>query len=480
MPDVFQRRVYDSPAVGRMSDLIRTRGAIAANTALQQGDASARMWGSLGQTIAGTMQDLVQAKAVSDENARRQRQEDRIDADRRKEDNLQGVLRMVADLPVEDATKTLRREGYADAADKLEAAHTAKVRDGITLARAQREEALAQIGQALNLVSTVASAPAPDQPQLWQTTAPQIRSLVGEELARSVPDAFDPSFLNTALEWGMTTEQKLERQIRALSGITDPAKVKNAEERLQLWLSTADTPEEWDGALQTAAAVFKVPKDVLVEYGPFTPENVARVQQMAGKKGDTSPGSTEQQHLTRYAKGLGKTVEALTAAEMRAARASWTAAGREPDRPGSPTGASQAQKAAAERWKQGQLATAEARFSDGLITEPQLAQEKARIQASYEEQLGVSPSQRTVPGAQQAGSMGDLVAPPPAAPPTRAPMGAGSATAAPAPSAPPPTAPVPVPPDGVPPALARANPGRYTLEDGSVWLVTPAGVFQVR
>lgn len=154
-----------------------------------------------------------------------------------------------------------------------------------------------------------------------------------------------------------------------------------------------------------------------------------------------------------------------------------------------------AQKNQAERWKQGELSKWEAAFAEGkgtVITPERLEQEKARIQASYLAQIGAPaemPEVPMVPGkpnlagtlfkAHNTGPIPSTLPNPIAAPSQTEPMSGRATMSGPrglpaAPSMPEAPAAVPTPPD-VSSALKGQKPGRYTLDDGTSWVVRADG-----
>lgn len=436
MPSFYERRVYDSPATGRMSDLIRQQGQIRANAALQAGAIQQQAWSDVGRIVGQTMGDLVQARQY-DQQVTQQR------AEARKKANADGIMRLIADRPVEEGAQVLRREGFTKEADELMARHQSALRDAFATERAKRERAQQKIGDALDLLTTVGGAPEADRPRLYAETAPKIREMVGPDLATMVPDQYSPEFMQTALTWGMSAREKLGLQLKALEGLGDEkdfGKIQNAEERLRLWLAAADTPEEWAGALQTARQVFRVPESIVQEYGEFSPDNLARVQQLIGKT-PTKPGEGDYT--------LGPNQVRFTADGKIVARGPTTRGGGGDDAEKGPTASA---KATAERWKQDALAKAEDDFKAAWEqaslgeTDPDPAvrrqakdakatllrahnARKGQIQQSYQTQLGMQMSDLVSPDARRAS------APPPSGPsvpPPATPFGAAPANAAPA------------------------------------------------
>jgi hypothetical protein len=180
---------------------------------------------------------------------------------------------------------------------------------------------------------------------------------------------------------------------------------------------------------------------------------VQRAATFGPAKKDTTPTpGTVEDAIVTFAREHNVPVASLSTAQKNTIRANYAAATREP-KDGTPDkAATLAQKAAAERWKQGELEQLETKFRAAKtktpflnqmtgefvvpapMTDAELDAAKARIQTSYLEQIGAS-----------------AAAPAAAQPP--------SATAA------------------TPEALLKGQkPGRYTLTDGSVWLVDESGV----
>lgn len=142
---------------------------------------------------------------------------------------------------------------------------------------------------------------------------------------------------------------------------------------------------------------------------------------------------------------------------------------------------------AAEQWKIQELAKLEQAFRDPAtaMTVDELERRKDEIQQSYLVQIGAPESvqrqQAEQRRAERGRTMGDLVNPPQNTSAPSAPMGAGTASAAPpAPAAGRGTAAampprLQAPPEPVAQMLKGQKPGRYTMSDGSAWLLRADG-----
>lgn len=499
----YYEQPYDNRAsMARLSDLARMRANVLSDAEQRAAMARAAMVSGIGQIVGGTLADL--ATYQTGERARKKAEGE---AAARKD-----TLRMTSALPAEQQAGELRAAGYLEDADRAEARaeHLSDRKDRkeqseLAAMRARIDQTKTLFGRGAALLSEAERAP-----ERWGEIRPMVIDLaaqVSPDLVDFVPQTPEPGAIRELVTSVQTAAADYAKTAAALKGIESALKktkdMAEATKHVGTILSATTTPEQWDG-IQGLLAKEGVPAEILSAFGGFSPENVQRALAVStGKADGTLPGSAEQQHLAAWAKANGKTVAQMTPGDMRAARAAWSAASREPDAPAGSAGrkddpalpvGTRGYLASLLEKHRGNYAAAEAEWNRGFREEqakhPNLDPQKAR--AYLQSLFGVG--KEMAEGKPQWDAAGNPLpfraagfedAPPSAAPaPVRAeasPMGPGSGTANASPVArPAPTgAPAPVSPDQIPPELRNARPGRYTLADG-VWFVTPEGVFRGR
>jgi len=135
----YVRPAYRNDAsAARMSDLIRSRGAIAANAANQQGAANAYLWGNLIDTTGRTMSDLVKYQAGEPERKLREAQTVRLTREENDAARVDVLTKTTAGLPL-----MARAKVFADAGFEKESAAYAKMgQDQINQSNKQQVGAL--------------------------------------------------------------------------------------------------------------------------------------------------------------------------------------------------------------------------------------------------------------------------------------------------------------------------------------------------
>jgi hypothetical protein len=134
----------------------------------------------------------------------------------------------------------------------------------------------------------------PDAATLWQTLYPSMARLAGEEIP--LPEQYDPALLPALQK--VLADGKAYNDMRAES-----VKAYDSGDRLRaiaLRLSAATTPEQWAEA-QQLGRFMGVPRQDLELFGEFSPENVAKAQQMtiAPEKQAELAGQSEQRDINR-------------------------------------------------------------------------------------------------------------------------------------------------------------------------------------
>lgn len=489
MASAYQSRPYDSSAhTARMGDLLRARGEVAAREASVRGQAWAGAAQDIGQTISGTMGQLVAYQQAEPRRRREEAQMAKAEREERRQGNLEGVMQMAGQLPPEDAIDLLRKEGYTQEAGQMQAQLSQARRDGIADQKAKLELASTQLNKALDLLSAVDGAPEPDRPTAYSSVAPQVRELVGEDLGKMVPDAYDPRFMANAMEWGMSAKDKLSARREAITNLRlDHKDKRDADEHftetLSKWLGTVDDQQEWTDALQNARDL-GAPAETLAKFGDaYSPEAVAKAVSFTAKeRPPAAAGSLEDYVNVKTQENGGKP---LTPAQIRQARAEYTAAGRDPSGKDD-AGRTMAQLQAARDRRYDRMREVEKGIEGGTIQPADAEAMQHRIDSEY----ALATGQQPPPPLRQAptdlvasegrtsyeapreaprnagGTMGDLLRPQPSHAPS-SPFGAQPASAAPAPAS-------QVPPE-VAEVLQGLPPGRHTLSDGSVWQITGDG-----
>ena len=215
----------------------------------------------------------------------------------------------------------------------------------------------------------------------------------------------DPGFVSRAIPIGLSASEVAARRKDAVAKLNekwakagDQLTRDNAvTETLASWLEDAETGEEVNQVLDTAENAYGASKTVRqrvgeVPPGPLSKEAraaiVSRLTKQAQAKTPTL--GSEEDFIVSWAKGKGLDPSALSAAQKVQARAQWTSAGRDPDGATNRREATIAQKAVAERWKQDALAKLEEGLADGTFSQADIPAAKARIQASYLEQINAT------------------------------------------------------------------------------------------
>jgi hypothetical protein len=481
MPQPYQRPLYDDRASSaRMSDLIRNRGAIAADQQARSG----QIWGGytqqMGNTVARSLADVARARNYEAETAKDRAQTAAIEQKTRNEANLKGVLQKVGHLPPQEAADVLRREGYSDEASKLLKESTALISAQLDLDKAQYDKAQRGLATALGYLDSVGKAPAAAQAAQYQTVLPKIREALGTELGALLPDQFDANLYPQMIGFGTSLEQRVKEHAEATDLAKQAAAAENMAQADKLWTQSlarmfkgASSQEEWDGVLAKAKGY--VPSVTLAKFGEaFSPEAAAHAATFLDPEKAESPGSPEQQAIKAALSGDKKTYGTVirTLADVAGAR-------REPDKPPKPDGPNRDDLAASGRWRVEQI-----RLINGSdMPEDQKAAAREQVELEYQTQTGgrprrtmrdqVDPALRgwQMPAAGPNASVADPRAyqpPPPVAQPPAAPATAATGRTA-----------TPVasnqPPQSIADALLREGPGEYDLSDGTTWAVLPSG-----
>lgn len=525
---MYQIEPYRNPFANSLANLVGGADRARAEALQRSGDAIAQGGKELGQEAGATLNNLVKLQ---------------LDAPQREMTQIQ--LRQAREGQADDAAardaftdaggdpdkavQLLEKGGNYPVAMKIRSTLTEQRLKGLDTLNKQfdlSEKNLTQASQLLQGVSTDANPAA-----AYANVLPQVRSLVGPNLAGKLPDQYDPNAVKTATTWGMKNADVLRAQrdasTIALNGLRTAVTKTGLAEQLTTSLATsartAGSQEEWD-QLRTAAKTYggEVADDVLKRFPEqWSPDLATKATQIltagqlpsyqhetvtyTGADGKShigeagfdpkknawfSPGSdTPLTNVRKFERdpqgqidvgGLAKAVmdhpEAYNDLTDTAKTRIWPTlnqAGFTP--PGKvDRGAS---LATAERWRQGQLRKIDddPELKVNLLSkdpdvkaaaESEIARRRGEIEASFKVQTGGGSKAPAPPASQPAVGTDGVPAPAKQGPPVR-----GVA---------PPKAPAKA--GGVPPnvttALQSQKPGKYTLSDGSKWIVGKDGTIQ--
>lgn len=153
--------------------------------------------------------------------------------------------------------------------------------------------------------SLLQSVPEDKSPQTaYSSVLPQVRQLVGPELAKHLPDVYDEATVRNAIQWGMSAKEGLDYRRRAGEDARDA--LQNATTRVGLvesltkstanYAKTVTTPEEWDQMRKNVAVLGpkEVTDQVLSRFDPtFAPDSAAKAGKLIDKTGfDPKEGIT--------------------------------------------------------------------------------------------------------------------------------------------------------------------------------------------
>lgn len=264
---------------------------------------------------------------------------------------------------------------------------------------------------ATSMLQGVEAAETPEEKsRLFATIRPKlVEALPGFE--SYIPPTYedDPGFVGRAIPFGLSVTEAAKRREDAITQLNRAfttggdrlTRDKNVLDALGPWIETADTGDEVQQIVDQAEKLYGASPAVRARFadvptGPLSPaQKAALAARLKTPTEAREPGSIEGAILAAQRKGDTAEVNRLLALRGRV-----SAASREPDHAPN-TAVSQAQKAAAERWKQNALAELEKRYRDPLsqMSQAELDAEKARIQASYVEQIGATGAPTATPPA---------------------------------------------------------------------------------
>ena len=443
MASAYQSRPYDRSAhTARMGDLIRARGDVQANAVAQAGQNSARMWQDVGQTVAGTMGDLIRLQ----QELPRQRESDERRAREAQERETQAKVGEALKQSIDPATGRLdftKAASLIGQVDPVQAESYWQKADAETEAKTKRDgEKAREVAKRLGVVLLAAEKDQTSGSGSLQSAPVAYRSAREAALKDGLvepdelPEEFDQAVVEQTVLEAMTAEQVFQR----------------------LWAAKPKAPQRSTKVVNNKIVDENTGEVVYAGDPEPTKRNTSVVD---GRIVDIDTGKVV------YASpeaGKGKDTD-LTAAQRQAAR------DRRYDR----------------------LQDIEKLVGQGVLAPEDAERKQHEIESEYARAVGEAPPPplrqapsdlvasegRTSYEAPRNATMGDLTRPPASGSP---PLGAGPASAAPPPQAPPmppQAAPRPMPSHGVPPdvaeVLAGQKPGRYRLSDGSMWVVDAQG-----
>lgn len=451
MPFRFEQ--YENTSAPTLMNLIQRGGEVEANRISANGQAAAaatlaggRASAQIGETVGNTLANLVRIPGAAKAYDLQQKQDalnTRLVEHKSQEldehDLMEKVLARTGNDP-EAAIKDLELSGHHDAATELRGQlHTTRIQ-GLQELEQQYKATEQQMKMAQSLLpeppSDATDPLALDKfRQTYAQALPSLQRMIGPDLSQHLPDPDDPNLADRVAglhEWGMTAAEKISARRASIAAAQFALMdAKDGRERdayftksLGTYLSTVDNQDEWDQAIANAKHLGANDATIGKFGATYSPEAAADAATLAAvKKTTASPGSLENQIADALKTGDTATVKRLQAAAGMAADA--RRAAPTSDKPLT-AAQQQATKAAAERWKQGELDKLEKEYRAGKnkqpfldlmtneykvpvqISDEELKARKAQIQASYLEQLGVNGAAAPAPAAPKTATLPDL------------------------------------------------------------------------
>ena len=250
VPSTYDRRS------GHLSDLIRAQGAAQARGVRESGAISAQLAGNLGQTIGGALSQLTQYQMGEPQRKHEQMLRDEQGRKIREEANVRGVDQMSAGLKENERADLFDQAGYRDKALQIRDSERARTAQQFDLTAKQTAEQRRQMSEAAQILNEIEKTPEPQRPQAYQMALGRVRSLVGEQYAQHIPEAYDPANVQTMIKIGATAEDRL-KWVQMAAAEASLAHTQSSESReafnhsqksVLFALKAANTPEEWKNA----------------------------------------------------------------------------------------------------------------------------------------------------------------------------------------------------------------------------------------
>lgn len=269
---------YVNPYAQEMVELMQTPARVRGNAAVATGAAQARAVTAgadaqaraldidaqqnarMGQMVGTSLRDLSQLPTQIPQ----QRVETMKLRDMAQQYTDQQLTRDALNASKGDLTAALTAldaAGHVSAATGLRGQlQTARVKglESVKLENETRQQALDQAG---TLLSSVQASDTPAEN--YGRVLPELRKIVGKELAEQIPDAYDPAFVKQALTWGMTASEQVLARARIATAAKDA--VQQSVTTLELhrkmgdylgqWAQTVDNQDDWTKMIANAKAL---------------------------------------------------------------------------------------------------------------------------------------------------------------------------------------------------------------------------------
>ena len=334
----FQARQYDPrPGARRMADLGMHLGDIEADRATRVGSAWANGVQGVASAIGRTMTDLAE---YEEQKPAREARNEQLRAETSKANREADYNKAMGDMQgmgADDVIKGLRERGFPEKAADLQAKLDKSRDDALDIEIKKFTVAEKRLSEAAALLDGARSATGAEV-ETYRSVLPKVRELVGEDLAKSIPDEYDRAFVDQAMTWGMSMKDKLTTRRESAAGLLS----KNRDERaadehftkaIGQWLTTVDTQDEWDEAIANAKGLGASDATLAKFGGQYSQEAVARAKVFAGTKDDAPKAGSFEAFMTSFAASKKKDVGALSPNEQLAARRQWAAADWKPEKP---------------------------------------------------------------------------------------------------------------------------------------------------
>lgn len=159
------------------------------------------------------------------------------------------------------ALRTLDAAGHATAATALRTQLTAARIKGLEQVKLENETSTQTLKQAGGLLASVQASDAPAD--AYMRVLPQVRKLVGPDIAQKLPDAYDPGFVAQALNWGSTAAETMQTRARIAAAAKDAIATTTSTLELQRkmsdylgqWSQTVENQDDWTKMLANAKAL---------------------------------------------------------------------------------------------------------------------------------------------------------------------------------------------------------------------------------
>jgi hypothetical protein len=495
------QETYRSPYTTTLASLMGAPDRAQAGAAMASGQAWAGAAQQVGSQVATGLHDLMRYQEAAPQREMTQIQLRQARETQADDAATRFAFQDAKGDPIK-AVETLEQGGNYGPAMKIRSQLNEQRLKGLDEVKKTLEITDDRLKTASQLLQGVSGAP--DPAAAYAAVLPKVRAVIGQDLAGHLPDAYNPDVVKQAMSWGMKASEVVA--LRRQATLDANSAIRNALTKTELvdklthasatWAQTIDTPEEWAQMLEQVKHLGgDSAPDVLAKFAPdYSPDAVAAATKLLGqvptyREADVLATVDGKTRLVRagfdpkrnqyFLPGTDVALQnvrplpakegaALNSTELTKAlianpeiyndltdsvkselwqsgtlrQAGFTPPARRD---------SGSSRAVAERWKTTQLHKIDENVALGIYgqgTDAQTAAAAAReeIEASYRAQIG---------GAEK----------PAPATPGGPPVAAKT----------PPKAKAAAVPDAVTQVLSKQKPGKYTLSDGSKWIVDKAG-----